>query len=40
MGKDKVKLAVQGKARDWKLRQERDFLRYTTRFVDILQVRV
>ena len=40
MGKDKVKLAVQGKTRDWKLRQERLSPCYTTRFADMLQVRV
>jgi len=40
MGRDKVKLAVQGKARDWKLKQERLSPCYTTRFADMLEVRI
>ena len=38
MGRDKVKLAVQGKARNWKLTQERLSPCYTTRFADMLEV--
>lgn len=40
MGKNKVKLAVQGTGRKWKLRQERLSPCYTTRFSDILEVRI
>lgn len=40
MGRNKVKLAVQGTGRKWKLRQERLSPRYTTRFSDILEVRI
>ena len=40
MGRDKVKLAVQGTARKWKLRQEKLSPCYTTRFADILEVRI
>ena len=38
MGKNKVKLAVQGNGRKWKLRQEKLSPCYTTRFSDILEV--
>jgi DNA polymerase V len=40
MGKNKVKLAVQGTSRKWKLRKERLSPCYTTRFADILEVRI
>ena len=40
MGKNKVKLAVQGTGRKWKLRQEKLSPCYTTRFSDILEVRI
>tara|TARA_B100000214_G_scaffold278779_1_gene208462 strand:+ start:1708 stop:2958 length:1251 start_codon:yes stop_codon:yes gene_type:complete len=40
MGKNKVKLAVQGTGRKWKLRQERLSPCYTTCFSDILEVRI
>jgi DNA polymerase V len=40
MGRDKVRLAVQGFDRKWRLRQERLSPCYTTRFGDILTVRV
>ena len=40
MGRNKVKLAVQGTGRKWKLRQERLSPCYTTRFSDILEVRI
>ncbi len=40
MGRNKVKLAVQGSGRKWKLRQERLSPCYTTRFSDILEVRI
>ena len=40
MGSNKVKLAVQGIGRNWKLRQERLSPCYTTRFSDILEVRI
>lgn len=40
MGRDKVRLAVQGFDRKWRLRQERLSPCYTTRFADILTVRV
>ena len=38
MGKNKVKLAVQGNGRKWKLKQEKLSPCYTTRFTDILEV--
>jgi len=38
MGKNKVKLAVQGNSRKWKLKQEKLSPCYTTRFTDILEV--
>ena len=38
MGKNKVKLAVQGNGRNWKLKQEKLSPCYTTRFTDILEV--
>ena len=38
MGRNKVKLAVQGAGRKWKLRQERLSPCYTTRFSEILEV--
>ena len=40
MGRNKVKLAVQGTGRKWKLRQEKLSPCYTTRFSDILEVRI
>ena len=40
MGRDKVRLAVQGFDRRWRLRQERLSPCYTTRFADILTVSV
>ena len=40
MGRNKVKLAVQGSGRKWRLRQERISPCYTTRFSDILEVRI
>ena len=40
MGRNKVKLAVQGSGRKWKLRQESLSPCYTTRFSDILEVRI
>jgi len=40
MGRDTVKLAIQGKGRDWKLKQEKLSPCYTTRFADILEVRI
>ena len=38
MGKNKVKLAVQGNGRKWRLKQEKLSPCYTTRFTDILEV--
>jgi len=38
-GKDKVKLAVQGSSKDWKLRQEKLSPRYTTRWDELLKVK-
>ncbi|RPH27823.1 MAG: Y-family DNA polymerase [Bacteroidales bacterium] len=38
-GKDKVKLAVQGNSKDWKLRQEKLSPRYTTRWDELLKVK-
>ena len=40
MGRDKVRLAVQGIGRKWQLRQEKLSPCYTTRFSDILEVRI
>ena len=40
MGRDKVRLAVQGFDRKWRLKQERLSPCYTTRFTDILTVKV
>jgi DNA polymerase V len=40
MGKNKVHLAVQGNGRKWKIKQERLSPCYTTRFADILEVRI
>ena len=40
MGRNKVKLAVQGTGRKWKLRQEKLSPCYTTRFSEILEVRI
>ena len=40
MGKNKVHLAVQGSGRKWKIKQERLSPCYTTRFADILEVRI
>ena len=40
MGRNKVKLAVQGTDRKWKLKQEKLSPCYTTRFADILEVRI
>lgn len=39
-GRDKVKLAVQGSGKEWKLRQERLSNRYTTRWEEIMEVKV
>lgn len=38
-GKDKVKLAVQGKSKEWKLKQEKLSPRYTTRWDELLKVK-
>ena len=38
MGRNKVKLAVQGSGRMWKLKQEKLSPCYTTRFEDMLEV--
>ena len=40
MGRDKVKLAVQGSGRKWKLKQEKLSPCYTTRFEDMLEVKI
>ena len=40
IGKDKVRLAVQGFDRKWRLKQERLSPCYTTRFSDILKVKI
>ena len=40
MGKNKVHLAVQGNGRKWKIKQQRLSPCYTTRFADILEVRI
>jgi len=40
LGRDKVRLAVQGFDRKWRLRQERLSPCYTTRFTDFLTVYV
>ena len=40
MGREKVKLAVQGSGRKWKLNQEKLSPCYTTRLTDLLEVRV
>ncbi len=40
MGKNKVHLAVEGNGRKWKIKQERLSPCYTTRFADILEVRI
>ena len=40
MGRDKVKLAVQGSGRKWKLKQEKLSPSYTTLLSDILEVRI
>ena len=40
MGRNKLKLAVQGTGRKWKLRQEKLSPCYTTCFTDILEVRI
>ena len=40
LGRDKVRIAVQGFDRKWRLRQERLSPCYTTRFTDFLTVRV
>ena len=40
MGRDKVKLAVQGNGRKWKLKKEKLSPCYTTRFTDMLEVRI
>ena len=40
MGRDKVKLAVQGTGRKWKLKQEKLSPCYTTRFTDMLEVKI
>lgn len=38
MGRDTVKIAVQGFGRDWQLRQERKSRCYTTRWQELLEV--
>lgn len=38
MGRDTVKVAVQGMGRDWQLRQERKSRCYTTRWSELLEV--
>ena len=38
MGRDTVKIAVQGFGRDWHLRQERKSRCYTTRWQELLEV--
>ena len=40
LGRDKVRLAVQGFDRKWRLRRERLSPCYTTRFTDFLTVKV
>jgi DNA polymerase V len=40
MGRNKVKLAVQGSGRKWKLKQEKLSPCYTTRFEDMLEVKL
>jgi len=40
MGKNKIHLAVEGNGRKWKLKQERLSPCYTTRFAEILEVRI
>ena len=40
MGRDKVRLAVQGSGRKWKLKQEKLSPCYTTRLSDMLKVRI
>jgi DNA polymerase V len=40
MGRDKVKLAVQGSGRKWKLKQEKLSPSYTTLLSDMLEVRI
>ena len=40
IGRDKVRLAVQGFDRKWRLKQERLSPCYTTRFADILTVKI
>ena len=40
MGREKVKLAVQGSGRKWKLKQEKLSPCYATRFADMLEVRI
>ncbi len=38
-GRDKVKLAVQGDGKEWKLRQEKLSKRYTTNWKEIIEVK-
>ena len=40
MGRNKVRLAVQGFDRKWRLKQEKLSPCYTTRFKDVLQVKI
>jgi DNA polymerase V len=40
MGRDTIKLAVQGKGRDWKLKQEKLSPCYTNRFADVLTIKI
>ena len=40
MGRDKIKLAVQGSVRKWKFKQDNLSPCYTTRFADMLEVRI
>lgn len=39
-GRDKVKIAIQGSGSEWKLRQENLSKKYTTRWADIVEVKV
>jgi DNA polymerase V len=40
MGRNKVRLAVQGFDRKWRLKQEKLSPCYTTRFEDVLEVKI
>ena len=39
-GRDKIKLAVQGNGKEWKLRREKLSGRYTTNWKEIIEVRI